>query len=370
LLAAVGGPDRFPKLIFCQVEQRRSILLRKPMSDELRNTRRARLAGVRVTIEGATGERHQADVADLSKEGLFIVSAAPLAIGKRLSLEIYVVGEPAAWPALGRVVWTREISEGDDRPAGMGVKIIDIDDTAAAAVDRLLETRERTEPGLGDKEKPEALREKTILGVGVESEPPMPPAPIIVPSPGRESTLLGVGTSGAIAREPSLPIDLVAKKPSSAPPAAAAPASEPEVVRSPSPPARKGSGGLWFLLLALLAGCAIAAYAMRDRLLSQWQRAPATEISPAAPKPSEVPAVAPAPSPTPAPTPTPAATAVVTPDAAATPDAGRGAAPSAMASSSPSSSPSSGGSTKHPAIVQPSATPPHKPKASEDINPY
>ena len=48
----------------------------------------------------------------LEPEGLFIVSAAPLAIGKRLSLEIYVVGEPAAWPALGRVVWTREIERG------------------------------------------------------------------------------------------------------------------------------------------------------------------------------------------------------------------------------------------------------------------
>ena len=340
------------------------------MPDELRNTRRARLSGVRVTIEGATGERHQAEVADLSKEGLFIVSETPLAIGKRLSLEIYAVGEPAPWPALGRVVWTRETGDGEERPPGMGVKIIDIEDAAAEAVDRLLETRERTEPGLGGAEKGEPGREKTMLGVGVSAEPPLPAAPILVPAPGREATLLGVGTSGgAEPREPSVPIDLVAKRVSSAPPAAA-PAIAREQVDTEPPKSRKRSkrrGGLGFLLLALLAACAIAAYALRDRLLTLWQQVSSTEVTTEAPRPTQAPVAAPAPSPTP----TPTATVSPVMEAGAALDAARGpvaaSAPSSTATATP---PSSAASSKHPAATQPPAGPPRKPKSQEDTNPY
>ena len=98
------------------------------MPDDRRSARRARLSGVRVTYESSAGEVHAADVADLSREGLFVATTAPLAVGKRISLEIQVAGEAAAWPALGRVVWVRAVSEGDDLPAGMAVKIIDVED--------------------------------------------------------------------------------------------------------------------------------------------------------------------------------------------------------------------------------------------------
>ncbi len=335
------------------------------MPDELRNTRRARLPGVRVTIEGATGERHQADVADLSKEGLFIISATPLAVGKRLSLEIHAIGEAASWPALGRVVWTRETSEGDDRPPGMGVKIIDIDDAAAAAVDRLLE-RERTEPGLGGTDKAEPGREKTMLGVGVSSDPPMTAAPILVPAPVREATLLGVGTKAAAEeREPSLAIDLVAKRSSSAPPDPA-PVRAREQVTTEPPKRGRRSKGRGFLPLALLAGCAIGAYAARDRLLTMWQQASSQGAPVAAPAPSQPPV----PAPTASPAPTPTAIAPPMPDAGPTQDAAaRSPTTQATPSATASSAPSSSGSTKRPPALLPS-TPPHKPKGPEDSNPY
>ncbi len=86
------------------------------MPEDRRSTRRARLSGVRVAYESAGGEVHQADVTDMSREGLFISSAKPLGVGKRISLEVQVAGEPGPWAALGRIVWVRQASEGDELP--------------------------------------------------------------------------------------------------------------------------------------------------------------------------------------------------------------------------------------------------------------
>ena len=83
------------------------------MPEDRRNARRARLSGVRVTYESATGDVHEADVANLSRDGIFIASLQPLAVGKRLTLELLVAGETGAWAALGRVIWIRTASEGE-----------------------------------------------------------------------------------------------------------------------------------------------------------------------------------------------------------------------------------------------------------------
>src|SRR4051794_229138 len=111
------------------------------MADERRSTRRARLSGIHVSYESATGERAHSEASDLSPEGLFIESASPLAVGKRISIEIHAVGEATPWPALGRVVWARAEREGNDRPPGMGIRIIDMDESVAASIERLLEAR-------------------------------------------------------------------------------------------------------------------------------------------------------------------------------------------------------------------------------------
>ncbi len=303
------------------------------MPEDRRSARRARLSGVRVTYEGATGLVHEADVANLSREGLFIATAQPTAVGKRLSLDIQVAGEAASWPALGRIVWLRSRDEGD-LPAGMAVKIIDIEESIAVAIDRLIETRERTEPGLGGaeaappaREKP--LRERTMIGVGIPIAPPEgaaptapvnapreePPAPTAQPAralPSREKTMLGVGrdAAGADPREPSVAIDLVTKKPPSVRPPEARDEPEMENVLpthsardsresgqvadrrvsefekvagpadegtsgAPVPARRSGVG--WLLLLILVVASVGAAYAFRDRLLPVW-RSVVTEV--------------------------------------------------------------------------------------------
>ncbi len=273
------------------------------MSDVRRATRRVRLPGVQVTYEGATGERQQARVVDLSREGLYIPSAKPLAVGKRLTLEIQPIGEPTAWSALGRVVWARDADDGDERPAGMAVKIIDAEDAVVAAIERLLEAREPTERGLGFGDtifpvRPRArsnppAREKTMLGVGADATP-APAAPIVIAVPGRESTVLDVGKpeANADSRGVSPAIDPIAPRnlPVFAPapePAHAAKASEPdepkaEVPEAPSPngaeeraaerssvepPAkRRSAAGLSLFVLVVAGG--IAGYAFRARILA------------------------------------------------------------------------------------------------------
>ncbi len=303
-----------------------------PMPDDRRSARRARLSGVRVTYEDAAGARHQADVFDLSRDGLFVSSAQPIAVGKRLSLEIVAAGEPAPWPALGRVVWVRTPGEGEGRPAGMAVKIIDIEDAVVAAMDRLIETRERTEPGLGEGRDervrpPPPARERTVLGIGAGAAPAPPAAvaPVVMAAPAREATLLGVGldSEAADAREPSEAIDLVTRKPPStrprppsapdldwtpAPERASEPEPEPAHAHAPEPahahapePARassrtsepepdddarasepspdddapalprRSSGLGWLFLVIVLAGGGVAGYAFRDRLLPLWR---------------------------------------------------------------------------------------------------
>ena len=120
------------------------------MANDRRSAPRASLAGIRATYEGAGGDPQDADAVNLSTGGIFLRSDAPLAVGKRVSLDLHVAGEAAPWSALGRIVWVRPADEGDERPAGMGVKLIDVEDTVVDAIERLVASREPTEPGVGE----------------------------------------------------------------------------------------------------------------------------------------------------------------------------------------------------------------------------
>ncbi len=148
------------------------------MPEERRSAKRSRLAGLRATYESADGTDGHADVFNISRAGLFLETANLVAIGKRLSLEVRVTGEPTPWPALGRVIWARASHDGDDRPCGMGVKLIDVEDAVVEAIDRLVDQREPTEPGIGLHSAAAATFDQTILGVGTAVAPtePAPPA--------------------------------------------------------------------------------------------------------------------------------------------------------------------------------------------------
>jgi uncharacterized protein (TIGR02266 family) len=293
------------------------------MADERRSARRARLSGVRITYESASGERLEADALDLSRSGLFVRTAKPLGVGKRIALEIQVLGQPGPWSALGRVVWTRDSGDGD-RPPGMGVKLIDVDDGVVATMDRLVETREPTEPGVGGPSKPAHLE-----------------------MPSRR-------------RDVSIPIDLVARKKDSAserPPAASA-----TVAAAASPAAARRGGYGWLVVLGVLAAVAgVAGYVLFDGLFRPPpQVAPIPSVHPPAmtrPAVSSGAAAPPPPSETSATEPTPA---VITPPPVTAPTGSANVAPPAGTASKKPTAPST--------VAAPGRLPGTTPKRPD--NPY
>jgi molecular chaperone DnaK len=178
------------------------------MAEERRSAPRARIAGVRVTYESATGDHVETDALNLGPGGLFVRSARPLTVGKRISLEIQVPGELVPWSALGRVVWTRERDEGERRAPGMGVKLIDVEDAVVTTIERLVAGRE-PEPELAPPAVParEPLPAGVVTGFSAEVTPAPPlvqPTPVVPIAPSRERTILGVGTASSPV-QPSVP---------------------------------------------------------------------------------------------------------------------------------------------------------------------
>jgi uncharacterized protein (TIGR02266 family) len=299
------------------------------MSVERRKAHRAAIPGMRVVFEGAEAERVETDVLNVSSGGMFIRTSKPLPVGKRLSLEIEAVADVGAWSALGRIVWTRE-KETPTAAPGMGVKLIDVDDAVVANLDRLVAARESQRVATAVK-APE--RERTVLGLGTPARPPprersvqeppegdwdlpeglhdvhgMPTRQVVVPQ--RVVTVVSMPEdvppqTPPPARELSIAIDLVARKPAAeveavtrveerplprrdGPEVRAADGVEQEAPSAPAP-RRRRSG--WLLFLLVVAAAAAALYSMRDsipwvqRLVEPWTASPPapTPVAPIAP---------------------------------------------------------------------------------------
>jgi uncharacterized protein (TIGR02266 family) len=244
------------------------------MAEERRSNPRARISGARVNYESATGEGTEADALNLGRGGLFVRAAKPLPVGKRLALEIEVAGELVPWSALGRVVWVRQETEGERRPSGMGIKLIDVEDAVVATIERLVAERVHAEPGIGEVDPGRhaaatpnlalgPTRERTILGVGSGGRPgPMAP-PDLGGAPARDVT----PAPAAPAREASLAIDLVDSEKRGTPSAhrERRDQMQPESYARPAsrtpPPAKQGAGR-WGVVLIVLAVAAVAAYVL------------------------------------------------------------------------------------------------------------
>jgi uncharacterized protein (TIGR02266 family) len=228
------------------------------MAVERREARRAFIPGMHVVFEAAAGERVEADVLDVGSGGLFIRTAKPIAVGKRLSLEVAAVAGVAAWTALGRVVWTRDRGT-KDAPPGMGVKIIDVDDRVVAAIDRAVEARGSPSDvhGMTTRvvEVPRMVEPETAPR---EEDPPPADAP---------------------AAERSIAIDLVPKKP----PVEVEAAPQ----RDSPPPEPQRRTGRWVLLLLVVALAAAALYVARDDIPWVKGLVETETASPPAPTPAE-----------------------------------------------------------------------------------
>src|SRR5208337_741342 len=100
------------------------------MSQETRKDPRAKVVSLNVRYKSATVdefiENHSLDV---STGGVFVKTTNPFPTGTLLKLEIRIAGDRAVIAGVGRVVWKRDGAQVvAERPAGMGVKFIKIDE--------------------------------------------------------------------------------------------------------------------------------------------------------------------------------------------------------------------------------------------------
>jgi uncharacterized protein (TIGR02266 family) len=116
---------------------------------EARRDRRAHIPHVSVTYEAEPGRLVVGDALEMSQGGVFIRAPKPVAARSLIEIEVRVLGEPSPISAIGRVIWTREVDEGEGRPSGMGVRFIDMDDAARAVIAQLVAVRQPTMYGIG-----------------------------------------------------------------------------------------------------------------------------------------------------------------------------------------------------------------------------
>ena len=233
------------------------------MSNESRKDPRAKFPGVRAKYERADGAASDDEVRNLGRGGLFIVTTTPLAVGKLVHVEIFLPNDATPLGATGRVIWIREIAVNEDRPAGMGVKLIDVDEGALEVISRMLRervpsvyppgaapTRERTIMGVGlPAPEPEVkARRETIAGIAPEAAPPPSPAPAPV----------------AKSEPPPADATPIAKTKPAEPVAKPKPEAKPAPVASTKPEKRGGSG-IW--LVVILVAVVVGAFLYGDRIL-------------------------------------------------------------------------------------------------------
>jgi len=207
------------------------------MGDDTRQHPRAKVPGVDARFEAVSGAPVEAPVRDISCSGVFIATTQLVPPGKLVHLEIRLPNDREPIGAVGRVIWCREQGAGENRPAGMGLRYIDMDEGALEVIRRLVEKRPRGE--------------RTVIGVQA--------APAPQDALPREPTVQATKT-------PTRRLEVVYE--------ADVPVGELEVAR-PAPPRADIPGGergrgravfLWTFLVALI-GVGVAAYVLRDRWL-------------------------------------------------------------------------------------------------------
>ncbi len=78
--------------------------------------------------------------ANVSTSGMFIKTTSPKPTGSIFIFEIWLGDERKLVHGLGEVIWVREEEESEDRPAGMGVSYVKLDDISRAAIGRIVES--------------------------------------------------------------------------------------------------------------------------------------------------------------------------------------------------------------------------------------
>jgi uncharacterized protein (TIGR02266 family) len=110
------------------------------MAQDTRKDPRAKVLTMTVRYKSATVdefiEHHSHDV---SRGGIYIKTPSPFQPGTLLKFEIRIADDKPMLQGVGRVVWKRESAgPGSEKPAGMGVKFIKVDEASRNLIDRLI----------------------------------------------------------------------------------------------------------------------------------------------------------------------------------------------------------------------------------------
>jgi uncharacterized protein (TIGR02266 family) len=110
------------------------------MSQETRKDPRGKDVNLIVRYKSATVDEFiEQHAIDVSRGGVFVKSDAPSGPGTLLKFELRIADDKPIVVGVGRVVWKRDASASDsERPAGMGVKFIKIDDASRTLIEELI----------------------------------------------------------------------------------------------------------------------------------------------------------------------------------------------------------------------------------------
>ncbi len=166
------------------------------MTQDTRKDRRVKIVSLNVRYKSATVDEFIDNHAhDVSRGGIYIKTGSPFPPGTLLKFEIRLASDQALITGVGRVVWKRDTVQGTgDRPAGMGVKFIKIDEPSKTVIDRLVNTRSdagRAYESESESPSPEATP------APVAAAPARPPSPAPAGNRVGKSTMLGIGAQSA-----------------------------------------------------------------------------------------------------------------------------------------------------------------------------
>src|SRR5690606_12707398 len=195
------------------------------MAQDTRKDPRAKVLTMTVRYKSATLdefiEHHSYDV---SRGGMFIKTPSPFPPGTLLKFEVKIADDQKLMQGVGRVVWKRESTEASpEKPAGMGVKFIKVDEESKRVIGQLVSSRgddsqSAFDAGRASGAPPAGPPRPTPSTPAAAKSAPSQPAPRASAQPGprpenaRKGTMIGLGAIAAKAAEPE--------------PAAPAPAAE------------------------------------------------------------------------------------------------------------------------------------------------
>jgi len=173
------------------------------MTQDTRKDRRVKIVSLNVRYKSATVDEFIENHAhDVSRGGIYIKTANPFPPGTLLKFEIRLASDQAVIAGVGRVVWKRDPTQSNgERPAGMGVKFIKIDEPSKSVIDKLVNTRD--DAGRAYESEPETSEQPTpiaALPVPAQAAAAAKPASTSSGAVGgvplnRKATMIGMGTT-------------------------------------------------------------------------------------------------------------------------------------------------------------------------------